>query len=281
MPELPEVENVKRSLEKKLIDRTITNVSVEKASILHKNTSEYFISNCENQVIRNIQRKGKYLWFELNDDRFIVGHLGMTGAFFYVRSLDEIPEKYRKHTHVKFHIDHKIMAYCDIRRFGSLQVLSSGELAAHSSNNLGPEPFGERSKTRFIANLNLPKYKNKDLKSLLLDQAVIAGVGNIYACETLHQSGIHPLKTPSELNEDGLSLLFDTTSSILQKSIDLGGSSISDYMDADGNKGSYQNHFTVYQQKKPYKPCPFCKGAIENLKIKGRATFFCPTCQKN
>lgn len=290
MPELPEVETVRRSLNNKVIGRAIISCEIsetirksfeiKKKPILKKQTPDEFEYFFQNVSIIDIKRRSKYLIFEIEKNGtpfFFISHLGMSGAWFVVDDLKEIEAKFRRNKHITFRLDNqKLFVYCDIRRFGEANVLTEDDFLHYRPiQSLGPEPFDANALTSFIENSREKQYEKKAIKAIIMKQQVVAGVGNIYACEALFLSSLHPLKTVKELSDEQLTTLFKHILDLLNYSISVGGASISDYVDSEGKKGNFQNTMKVYQQKQ----CPICQHDIENVVIEQRSSFYCPNCQ--
>ena len=290
MPELPEVEIVTRGLIPNVEGKTIQSVEVSdvvkrsklqgKEAIIKGKVTEHFIDEMSGMTVERIERRSKYIYFHLMKDEkhyVLVNHLGMTGAWFYVQELEEIPlEKYRKHAHVIFTLDdHHLLVYSDIRRFGELRLLN--ELSDYRPLlQLAPEPFDEAAESFFIEKTKEPKYREKPIKAVIMDGQVISGCGNIYATESLFRCGIHPNRSTSLIEEDELRKLFQEIVNILQESIEIGGSSVSDYVDTNGEAGSMQDRLQLYQKS----ICPVCHTPTEKMTIAGRTSVFCRKCQK-
>ena len=275
MPELPEVENVKLSLINNLIGKKIVNCKIKQNNkVIKYSNIEDFRLDIINQEIRNLTRKGKYLILTLDTGWELIVHLGMTGLLTYVNNLKDIPTKYIKHLQIVLKLnDNNYLCYCDIRRFGSLRLLNQIE-SYKPISLLGPEVWEKDSLKIFKNNLSKKKWINKNIKEAIMDQNVIAGVGNIYASEALYKSNINPNRLINDLSEVEIELLLNNIRIIFEKSIELGGCSISDYMNGQGKIGQYQNHLKAYNQK----VCPKGHEIIEQ-KIKGRNTFYCNKCQ--
>lgn len=284
MPELPEVENIKIGLEDSLINKTI--VDIEYSEVVKKGHNNgkmpiikdelsYFKKNIAGKKILNLTRRGKYLYFTLNKGYLIV-HFGMTGAFFVVNDVSEIDNKnYFKHRHVIFELDNKEkLVFSDIRRFGELRYVEDITLFKPFIN-LAPEPFEKSAEKYFLEKLDDKKYRNQSIKALLLEGNVFCGCGNIYDCEVLYRCKINPSTKAEDLSITKKRKLFKELVDILELAIKEGGSTISDYVHADGGKGNMQNFHQIYGKKL----CP--KGhKVENIVIKGRASHYCPECQK-
>ena len=198
----------------------------------------------------------------------------MTGLLIHVKNVNEIPDKYKNHLHVQIELDdNTLLCYCDIRKFGSLRLLC--QIAPYEAiAKMGPEPWDKDVLQSFTIRLLAKKYQNKTIKETIMDQNVIAGVGNIYASEALYVSRINPNRKVNSLSTTDIKTILTNIQDILIKSIELGGTSISDYLNGEGKKGQYQNYLKVYSKKK----CE-CGQDLTIEEIKGRNTFYCPKCQ--
>lgn len=284
MPELPEVENIKMGLEEGVVNKKILSVSYSevvklghsagKNTIVKQELSD-FAKNIVGKTITKLTRRGKYLYFTL-DKGYIITHFGMTGAFFVVKDVNEITNKnYYKHQHVIFELSTKEkLVFSDIRRFGELRYVDDIE-KFKPFETLAPEPFSKEAEQYFLNKLEEKKYRNQPVKALLLEGNVFCGCGNIYDCEVLYRQRIHPLTTPNELSLKQKKDLFKELVDILAFAIKEGGSTISDYVHADGGEGNMQNFHQIYGKKH----CPLGH-EVENIVIKTRASHFCPICQK-
>lgn len=281
MPELPEVETVKRGLQPKLLNKTVQSFHINRMSLINNKEKEEFISHMQGFTFRDVYRRAKLLIFEGIKDGvpiYFTSHLKMTGAWFYLdkwEDIGSIPFNYRKHTHIIYMFtDGTYLIYSDIRKFGKLQsyevknMNDIPELKAY-----GPEPFQEDVEIVFTEKVR--NRKKRGIKDILMDQVCIAGVGNIYACEVLFEEKIHPLTVSDQLTDIQIAKLLSSLQIMLQRSIDLGGSSFSDYVNSEGQKGNFQDTFQVYQQKE----CKKCGTEIEKIIVKQRTTHFCPKCQ--
>lgn len=290
MPELPEVEHVKRGIEPFIKNATINSVTFSKKVIEGKRQGKEtiikginldgFRLNSEGYTFKNIERRSKYIVFYIeknNKERILLSHLGMAGGFFIVNQLSEITTpNYRKHWHVIFHLDNgKKLVYSDIRRFGEIRNLASFN-DYPSFLEIAPEPFEEEAFAHFKAYLNQKKVQNKPIKQMLLDHKIVAGCGNIYACEALFRAGIHPSRKVKDTSEQERKMLFYYVQEVLKEGINNGGTSISDYRHADGKTGEMQLHLNVYKQNK----CKVCGHEIEQKVVATRNSHFCPQCQK-
>jgi formamidopyrimidine-DNA glycosylase len=272
MPELPEVEVITRGLAKIITLDEIQQVQVRCANMRLK-VADDFASIVKNQTINYVERQAKYILLHLSENRTLVVHLGMTGNLLMMSN----PEQdWHKHDHVIFYLKSgKIMIYRDVRRFGLLQICRSDQLSAHRFFlHNGPDPFS----IEFNANYLHSKLKHSSIKQALMDNNIVVGIGNIYACEILFKSGINPLTPAGQISLAQCELLVNNSRIILQEAINAGGSSFSDYLDAKGNKGYFQHNFKVYQ--KATQNCSRCPGTILAIKQGGRSTFYCPDCQR-
>lgn len=286
MPELPEVELVKRSLTSLIglkikdvvfSDTVISGHTNDRMTIV-KEPIESFL-NIRNSTIINIKRRSKYMYFELMNDEgilYMISHLGMSGGFFIVNTLDEITEaNYKKHWHVQFHLSNgQILVYSDIRRFGEVRTIRDlNDFLPFK--NMAPEYTEETAKNYFVETLKSKRYENSYIKAIIMDAKIIPGVGNIYASEALYRSGILPTRRVKNISKKRLELLFDKIVEVFELSLNAGGSTISDYRSTTGESGSMQTKFKVYGQK-------FCpKGhEIKTKTIGQRNTYYCTTCQR-
>ncbi|AQQ52823.1 bifunctional DNA-formamidopyrimidine glycosylase/DNA-(apurinic or apyrimidinic site) lyase [Planococcus lenghuensis] len=289
MPELPEVEGVVRLIKPAVEGRTITDVFISdtvrrskaggKDAILKRISEEGFIEELTGASFLSVERRSKYIYFDMQKEgRFLfVNHLGMTGAWFHVGSLEEIrEEKFRRHVHVIFTLDDgSLFVYSDIRRFGEMRVLQD-ESGYPPLLLMAPEPFGEDALQHFLEMSERPKYAKKPVKEVIMDGQVISGCGNIYATEALFKERVRPDRPVGGLTSEEKVKLFQTIADILAESIEAGGSTISDYRNVNGESGSMQHRLKMYGKKH----CLECGHETENMKIGGRTSTFCPVCQK-
>jgi formamidopyrimidine-DNA glycosylase len=290
MPELPEVEGVVNSLKPVVTGKTITEVYVSSVIRSSKNAGRQAIikemdvdSFCASIIGMNVfkvVRRSKYIYFHLrkyNQTKLLVNHLGMTGAWFYVKSLDHITEeKFRRHVHVTIHLnDGMLLVYSDIRRFGEMRLLDTEEQFPPLLL-MAPEPFEDKALYFFLEMVKKPKYLNKSIKEVIMDGQVISGCGNIYATEALFRMHIHPGRTVNRISEKRLIQLFIQIVDVLNESISTGGSSISDYRNINGEAGGMQDRLQMYSKKL----CPNCLVSTKQVVLGGRNSWFCPTCQR-
>ncbi len=267
MPELPEVETVRRTLLNMIQGQKITDIKVLYPNIVDGDI-DAFKSAVIGKTITDIKRRGKYLIFEMDDDVAFYSHLRMEGKYYVQQS----HEPYDKHTHVIFTLsDARELRYHDTRKFGRMGlVLRDGYKVFRG---LGPEPFSDDFDHAYCK--AYLKNKRTPIKGILLEQAFVAGIGNIYADEILFRMRIHPNTKPSSLNDDDIDNLIKYTREILQKAIDEGGTTIRSYTSSLGVTGRFQNELGVHTQKL----CPICGSEIKKIKVQGRGTYYCPKCQ--
>lgn len=272
MPELPEVETVVRDLKPRLVGCRIKEVRVS-AQPLRRPWRADWESQLIGSRIKAMHRRGKWIIIELNLDKHLVIHLGMTGQLTIVAAT----EAKALHTHVVFHLNRgkEQLRFRDIRRFGSVTLFSGQEELDEffMQNGLGPEPF----------TLD-PQYWRSSLastcrclKAVLLDQSVVAGVGNIYADEALFEARLHPARLGEETTSWEAARLRRAIPIVLSRAIDKRGSSIRNYVGGSGLLGGYQNEFRVYGRTD--EPCLRCRTPIQRIRLAGRSTHFCPRCQ--
>jgi len=294
MPELPEVETVRRGLEPLLVGNAFARVEQRRPDLRFP-LPKRFGERLEGRRIEALDRRAKYLLARLDDGEVLVMHLGMTGRFAIDKANGTAaapgrfahPQKgVPKHEHIVFHLgDGSAIRYSDVRRFGIMDLVPAATLETHALfKGLGVEPLGDDLTSEWLA--GRLKGKATSIKAALLDQRLIAGLGNIYACEALHRARISPLKLAGTLTTKSgkptkkTEALVEGIKTVLQSAIKAGGSSLRDYRHADGRLGRFQHRFKVYGRAG--KPCSRtgCGGIIRRVVQSGRSTFFCPTCQK-
>ncbi|MCY4062358.1 MAG: bifunctional DNA-formamidopyrimidine glycosylase/DNA-(apurinic or apyrimidinic site) lyase [Chloroflexi bacterium] len=270
MPELPEVETVVRGLRQPLIGRRIERMWQDWAPTIHSPAPQEFAARAAGQRVRAINRRGKYILIELDHDTLVI-HLKMSGRL-YVTAADEEHEADRW-VHVRFDLDgERQLRFSDLRKFGRVYLTDDVErLLSH----LGPEPLSDDfTLTGFREGM---RGRKRAIKSLLMQQEFLAGVGNIYADEALFRAGIHPATRVDLLTEDDTELLHQTIRAALEAGIEHEGASINWYRKPDGDKGGSQDHFFVYGRTNL--PCRACGSAINKIRVAQRGTHFCPQCQ--
>ena len=285
MPELPEIEIVKQSLDKNIKFEKIKKVVVRNRSLRFKIPKNFEIV-LKNKIINKISRKSKYLILHL-EDIYCVIHLGMSGTIHLINkknfkkntntSFYSSPNLPLKHNHIEFFLEKYQLIYNDPRRFGFFKIFEKKSLSDFF-NNVGPEPLNNKFNINYISNYFINKKKN--IKSFLLDQKFVSGIGNIYASEILFSCKINPLKKAKSLTKLDIKKIRYFSKSILNQAITKGGSSIRDFKNVEGRNGSYQNEFKVYQRENLNCLNKDCFGKIKKKVISKRSTFFCNRCQK-
>ncbi len=272
MPELPEVETVRRGLEKLILGKKIFSIEIRYPKMI-KTDLHAFKKEMTGQVIQTMGRRGKYLLFYLSD-KVLISHLRMEGKYFYYP--DQVPE--RKHAHVFFQFeDGGTLVYEDVRKFGTMELLAPELLEAYFiSKKLGPEPT-EKDFNLGSFKLALKKSK-KPIKSHLLDQTLVAGLGNIYVDEVLWRAKVHPARISQSLTAQEARKVHDETINVLGQAVEKGGSTIRTYTNAFGEDGTMQEFHQVYD--KAGQACSRCETIIEKIQLGGRGTHFCPKCQR-
>lgn len=275
MPELPEVETIKNTLKRFVINKTIADVSVLWPNIIKRpDDAEQFKHILTGQTIHDIKRKGKFLLFQL-DESVLISHLRMEGKY----SVHPSEEPMKKHTHVVFGFtDGEELRYNDVRKFGTMHVFNKGEEFNHKPlNQLGPDPFDEE----FTGDYFYKKLKKTErvIKAALLDQSIVTGLGNIYVDETLFRANVHPLKKASRLTKKEVKVIQEQAILTLRDAVAQGGTTIRSYVNGQGEMGMFQQELFVYGQEN--QPCKQCGRPIVKMKIGGRGTHVCISCQKN
>lgn len=273
MPELPEVETIKNTLKRFVINKEISNVTVHWPKIIKlPDDIEIFKTLLIGQKFNDITRKGKFIRFEL-DDYVLISHLRMEGKY----SVNDSSEPLIKHTHVIFSFtDGEELRYNDVRKFGTMHVFKKGEeFNSNPLKKLGPDPFEDEFTLDYLS--DKLKRTHRSIKAALLDQTIIAGLGNIYVDETLFKAGIHPLTKASDLNEEQIEEIKKHSFLTLRDAVKQGGTTIRSYVSSDGEMGMFQQELFVYGQEN--KGCKNCGDLIVKMKVSGRGTHVCPTCQ--
>ncbi len=271
MPELPEVETVKETLKKLVVNKQINNVNIYYDKIIEFPTCDDFKKNLIGETIVDIKRRGKWLMFELKN-YFLLSHLRMEGKYLF----REIGSEVTKHEHISFILDDCELRYKDTRKFGRMYLFKKDEAFNNKPlNELGKEPFDETLDVTYLKT----KYAKKRLpiKTVLLDQSIIVGIGNIYDDEVLFLSQINPLTQANMLTNEQLQKIIDNTKSVLTKAINLGGTTIRSYESSEGVHGRFQNELLIHGRSGQ---CIICGSEIVKIKVGGRGTYYCPSCQK-
>lgn len=297
MPELPEVETVKRGLEPILLGQVIIAVELRRADLRFP-FPEGFAAKLTGAKVLSLTRRAKYILIDLDNNHTLISHLGMTGRFttlkpegggtnlgeFYFQTAAN-PNADGPHDHVVFVLGNGIrMIYSDPRRFGMMDLAHTHELTNHRLlKDIGVEPLGNELNVEYVAK----KFRGKSapLKAALLDQRIIAGLGNIYVCEALHRAKLSPKRQAGTLvraksHDRRLDDLLRHIKDILNEAIIAGGSTLQDFVGADGKKGAYQQRFSAYDREGENCSNVGCGGQIKRITQACRSTFYCPTCQK-
>ena len=293
MPELPEVETVRRGLEQKLNNFIIKKVEIcRDSTVAFPTNKEEFIKGLHNSLINKWDRRGKYLIAELKtfenesiqsplenfskNNGFLVVHLRMTG---YFKFIDKSTQPC-KHTRIRFFdTKNNELRYIDVRSFGQMWWIKAGlspNKIIKGLGSLGPEPFSKDFDANYLK--KVISKRTKSIKAILLDQTIVAGIGNIYADESLYSAGISPFRGANTLTKNELINLKESIVDVLKKSIGSGGTTFSDFRDLEGENGNFGLQTNVY--RRTGKECHKCGNLIERQKITGRSTHWCPKCQK-
>ncbi|MGE5564574.1 MAG: bifunctional DNA-formamidopyrimidine glycosylase/DNA-(apurinic or apyrimidinic site) lyase [Parcubacteria group bacterium] len=287
MPELPEVETVRRGLEPVLSGARLIRVEARRPDLRFP-LPEGFVQRLTGAKIERLERRAKYLLAPLDRGDTLVMHLGMTGRFEIETAKKQVqpgdfvyahpPDP--KHAHVVFETDGGArVTYYDPRRFGFMDLIPTEGLWEHPwFKGMGPEPLGEGLTESYLAQAFAGRKQGP--KTLLLDQRIVAGLGNIYVCEALHRAGISPIRPAGKIPKKKFAPLVTAIREVLAEAVEAGGSSISDYAGADGALGYFQHRFRVYDREHEPCPTPGCRGVVRRTVQAGRSTFHCPVCQR-
>ncbi len=289
MPELPEVEVVRRSLSKFVSGQKINKVSIFNDKLRFK-ISQNFEKNILKQKITSVSRRAKFLLINLQNNKAILIHLGMTGKIFIRNKKDNstlITSFYynkkfkKKHNHIIFHLKNSVdLIYNDVRRFGFMKVLEIDKIKFNQHiSKLGPEPLSKNFNFSYLKSKIIKSKRN--VKNFLMDQKYVSGLGNIYVNEILFSCSINPLKQVNKLSNEQVAKIVLKTKKTLNLSIQLGGSSIKDFNGTSGQNGTYQQKFMVYDRINKFCRKKKCIGSVKKVYINKRSTFFCTKCQNN
>ena len=287
MPELPEVEIVKRSLDQNIQQKKIKKVIIKNRNLRFKIPLK-FEELLKNKLIKKVSRFSKYLILNFSDGSFCLIHLGMSGTIHLVKknnfnkftntSFYNSPNLPKKHNHVEIQFKDLKVIYNDPRRFGFFKFIDDKKSLTDRFRHLGPEPFSKSYNLKYFSSYFLNKKKN--IKSFLIDQKFVSGIGNIYASEILFLSKINPNKQAMKLSKKDYKKIIFFSKSVLSEAIAKGGSSIRDFKNTSGKSGNFQKEFKVYQRENLKCSRSKCKGKIKKIFISKRSTFFCNNCQK-
>lgn len=275
MPELPEVETIRRGLEPRLTGRRILRVELNRPDLRFPFPAN-FARRIKGRAILSVERRAKYLLFGLENGLVLLSHLGMSGRYGFAGEQQERHEG--KHGHVVFHLDNGAkLIYSDPRRFGFMDLIEAGSQADNRFlRDLGIEPLGNQFSGPWLA--QALRGRRSPIKAALLDQRIVAGLGNIYVCEALFRAGLSPRRLANTLAGARTERLADAVRAVLEAAIAAGGSSLRDFAAADGGLGYFQHGFDVYDREG--EACKRCNKKIQRIVQSGRSTFFCPKCQR-
>ena len=274
MPELPEVETVKRTLNKLIAGKTIEHVEVRLARIIQKpEDPELFAAWLAGRTFQKVERRGKFLRLCL-DELVLVSHLRMEGRY----GVYQADEPVEKHTHVIFRLQDGLeLRYKDVRQFGTMHLFLPGEEWEHPPlNKLGMEPLDEQFTWQALR--DVLQHRKGKIKSLLLNQSLIAGIGNIYADEALYAARLHPERSADSLTTPEWKRLHEAIVKTLQDSVAKGGSSIKSYVNGQGEMGMFQQELQAYGRE--HEPCLRCGRTLRKIIVGGRGTHYCSNCQR-
>ncbi|MES1152423.1 MAG: bifunctional DNA-formamidopyrimidine glycosylase/DNA-(apurinic or apyrimidinic site) lyase [Dongia sp.] len=273
MPELPEVETVARGLAKRLEGRKLVKVETRRGD-LRWPFPKGFAKRLTGRRVDKVRRRAKYIVAELDDGNALLAHLGMSGRMLLSKGRPAL----ETHDHVIFETDEGwVLRFNDARRFGMMDIVATDKLERHKLiKGIGPEPLGNDFNGPVLA--AALKGKKTSIKAAILDQKVVAGVGNIYASEALYRARISPKRMAYTVQGDRAEKLAHAIKAVLDEAVAAGGSSLRDYVQADGELGYFQHKWRVYE--KEGRDCPDCAGKIRRIVQGGRSTFYCPSCQR-
>jgi len=273
MPELPEVEVIRRGVEPHVVGRSVAAVAYSgrklRLPVPRKGLQQLVKGHC----FTGVERRGKYLLFFLDSGAVMVIHLGMTGRL----GLFQKQTATMKHDHLRLLLDNDMeLRFNDARRFGSVQLFASGAQLESFLAPLGPEPFSRHFSAAYLQ--GKADRKSQPVKNFLMDTRVVVGIGNIYASEILYAAKIEPHTAVNRIKPVAWQRIVKETRRILNRAIDQGGTTIINFVQFSGNSGYFQNELLVYGRDD--QPCPRCRKTIQRSVLAGRATFFCPHCQR-
>jgi formamidopyrimidine-DNA glycosylase len=274
MPEMPEVETVRRRLAPVLEGATIERAEIVDPRLTRPVAPAFVADRLVGETVATVDRRGKYLLWRLASGRTLVVHLRMTGSFRHAPT-GELPDDAHRRATLGLDTGAEV-GYRDVRRFGTWELLDEGHLRPYLSTRLGPEPLAPSFSAARLARLT--EGRRAPVKAFLLDQRRLAGIGNIYADEALWRARIHPLRPTGELDADEIARLHRAVRAALRRGVELQGSTLRDYVTPDGDGGGMQDEFHVYGRLG--EPCDRCGRPIERIVVGGRGTWFCPRCQR-
>lgn len=274
MPELPEVEHVVRALRPIVTGRRILAAELNLKRIAPELSRAAFGRQLRNAVITGVGRRGKYILFELEQGRMLATHLRMTGKFVSLTTDESLPP----YAHVVFYLDdERRLAFCDMRQFGRMRLITNVQRLPKELTSLAPEPLSDEFTEEYF--LKTLSRSRRSLKQLLLDQTRVLGLGNIYAVEALFLAGVHPLKPAHQLSKLRACKLYQAIRQVLREAIDAGSTLQIDIADGNGSYfGTTERFWRVYEREG--EPCVNCGSQIKRVVHGGRSTYYCPRCQR-
>jgi formamidopyrimidine-DNA glycosylase len=293
MPELPEVETIRRDLEERLPGKKIKEVEIHKERMVKGISPQQLAKELAGKEVKHLRREGKIVIIELKEEKYLLIHLKMTGQLIYEDKKEtvagghsreeetleeavggELPNKY---THVIFEFqDGGCLYFNDLRQFGYIKLIEAKELEKIREDQ-GVDPLAEEFDAEYLA--DVLKKRSTEIKKVLMDQKVIAGIGNIYADEILFDAGVRPDRSASNVSDQEIEEIVDSAKKILKKAIEYRGTTFSNYTDGKGNKGNFSSKLRVYGREEG-EECYKCGGTIRAIKINNRGTKYCEECQK-
>ena len=276
MPELPEVESLKRALARSILGRTIVSVRINEPRLRSAIASD-FPAAVSGHKIEGLRRRAKYLIVDLSGEASILAHLGMSGSLTHRDTRFVAGQFDSRHDHVHFQLDDgNALVYNDPRRFGLLKLVRRDELKSTPElNELGPEPIGDAFDAAYLA--RTVRGRRAAIKNVLMDQRVVAGIGNIYAAEILFRAGVRPTRRAGRLKRAELERIVAATKPVLREAIDGRGTTFRSYRDSRGRPGGFASRLKVYGRAG--EPCYVCSTPIRTATVGQRTSFYCPNCQ--
>jgi len=282
MPELPEVETIKNQLKSKILGQRIIKVEVKLAKMIQGVPVDFFKTKIKQATVISVSRRAKILIIGLFNGYSLLIHLKICGQLIYLDNLNQLENFLKKYTHLIYYFSNGgCLLHNDIRQFGYVKLVKTGDLEKiFSRENYGPEPLDKKfTQEKFIALFKInPSAVGQKIKPLLMDQAFLSGLGNIYAQEACWCAKILPTRRVETLSEKEMKLLYFCLTSILKAAIKARGTSVADYLDAEGKQGDFGQQLKIYGCEK--RPCSRCGQKIKKIILAGRGTSYCPYCQK-
>ncbi len=277
MPELPEVESLRRILSRSLVGRRVISVTIAEAR-LRRAISPGLADEIAGSEIVRLTRRAKYLLIELHQDRVMMVHLGMSGSLTHRHTSKDFNGLDPRHDHVTFTLDDgSLLIYNDPRRFGLMKLVARAELdLLPELAAIGPEPFGADFDPDYLWKIS--RGRTGAIKNLLMDQRIVAGVGNIYASEILFRAGVRPTRRAGKVTRAEIGRIVAITPQVLREAIGSGGTTFRSYRDSQGQPGRFAQRLRVYDRAGD--PCLVCSTSIRAMVVGQRSSFFCPRCQK-